>query len=522
MASKGAMETGKDSVQTLSIQSSKTHLHPSITLDKLPAEIQRLIYVNLLEADYVCQPPNEYLVRSYHFHTAILFANKRINEIAHPILYHENHFVLVSCNFDKIFEDMEKHGVAAVSKKRNLVARFKHHSMRVHVVFPWAEPQLYEADILIHNKSTILRSFVTLRNELYRFVSLLQILSLSKYDCARSTSLTLRIEGQAAGTPHLGLQKLLLEPFRRLSILNYRATVFGSVDAAYGKNLLDDIMVQIQWTRGTAWHIYAILVSIIKTAEEALGQRRFHVAFTMYRECRKLHGHACEKNPRISHLEDTGFYLSRLMLLAVCDTNMTLLKLKLPYLPGTTNSSWLLHQTDWIEDLIREQCCQPVLFFAKCLMYHYSGISKASMGNDHAALGDFSKAAGFGYDNRVLKRHIAIVKKRIAATSAAERLAAGIVSADILPLKVLRLAAPKYSPSENIASERCVLRQLGYKGDMLPQIAEAKPADSKTMDKILDNVKKQKECVVLPFGEIFPIWVDTEDNPYITSGGSLT
>ncbi|KAL8758143.1 MAG: hypothetical protein Q9184_004011 [Pyrenodesmia sp. 2 TL-2023] len=109
-----------------------------LTLDRLPVEIQRNIYINLLKADYVRQPPDQYLVRNYRFYTAITSVNKRVHAIARSILYKENSFIVVSCDWEAFLTTMTNHEVAVVSATRDHVARFKNHVMRLHILFPWA------------------------------------------------------------------------------------------------------------------------------------------------------------------------------------------------------------------------------------------------------------------------------------------------------------------------------------------------------------------------------------------------
>ena len=71
----------------------------SRTLEGLPVELRRKIYSYLLISDQVRQPPDQLLIRSYRFETAILSVNKRINTEASEVLYNENKFVTISCKY---------------------------------------------------------------------------------------------------------------------------------------------------------------------------------------------------------------------------------------------------------------------------------------------------------------------------------------------------------------------------------------------------------------------------------------
>lgn len=96
------------------------------TFEKLPVEIRRKIYDELLKADRVREPPDQFLVCDYHFKTAILGVNKQIYREAHETLYHDNCFIVVSCNWEWIYKVMANHEVAAIAcDKPKLVAEFK-------------------------------------------------------------------------------------------------------------------------------------------------------------------------------------------------------------------------------------------------------------------------------------------------------------------------------------------------------------------------------------------------------------
>lgn len=96
------------------------------TFEKLPVEIRRKIYDNLLKANRVRQPPDQYLVCNYHFQTAVLGVNKQIYREAHDTLYKDNRFIVVSCNWELISKVMINHEVAALAcGKSKLVSNFK-------------------------------------------------------------------------------------------------------------------------------------------------------------------------------------------------------------------------------------------------------------------------------------------------------------------------------------------------------------------------------------------------------------
>jgi len=103
------------------------------TFEKLPVEIRRKIYGELLKANRVRQPPDHLLVCNYHFQAAILGVNKQINREAHDMLYQDNRFIVVSCNWEMICEVMGNHEVAAIAcSKSKLVSSFKVAGLMLH------------------------------------------------------------------------------------------------------------------------------------------------------------------------------------------------------------------------------------------------------------------------------------------------------------------------------------------------------------------------------------------------------
>lgn len=95
-------------------------------MEKLPLELRRQIYHELLKAENVRQPPNKHLVRDYRFETAILRVNKRLHGEAYDVLYGGNTFVVVSCNWAMITTILTEHQVATLARSSpKLVANFK-------------------------------------------------------------------------------------------------------------------------------------------------------------------------------------------------------------------------------------------------------------------------------------------------------------------------------------------------------------------------------------------------------------
>lgn len=203
------------------------------TLESIPIELRRQIYTHLLKADHVRQLPNKFLICSYRFETAILSVNKKIHQQASDILYNENQFVTISCDWDIILTVMSNHEVAIVCGEPNLVGRFKKNIMRLHIKFPWAcyKP---ESSGLGSKKKTgkVLESFIILADDVPSFTRMLHIMNMTNGGEMQVTKYLFRIEPTSTGPPSLNLQKNLLEPFR------YLYTKEGTCSPRVASNLL--------------------------------------------------------------------------------------------------------------------------------------------------------------------------------------------------------------------------------------------------------------------------------------------
>ncbi|KAI4205612.1 MAG: hypothetical protein LQ346_001396 [Caloplaca aetnensis] len=472
-----------------------------LTLDVLPVEIQRNIYASLLKADCVRQPPDQYLVRHYRFHTDIMSVNKRIHYIARSVLYKENSFIVVSCNWETFFTTMTNHEVAVVSSDRNHVARFRNHAMRLHIVFPWAYICGEHGN---KEKSGVLESFVIVQEELSKFVRLLLILSLVNTGGMSPCKLTFRIEEPSTGALDQHVQKSLMEPFRRLTSLCHSVKILGPVDKAYALGLQEDMIFPIRWTRAVTWQLYDVMVSIAKVAEEAVQLENADMAVAKYNDCQKVYEIACQNNSRLDTSEDVGFYQSCAMLTDMCQANSILLALQDPSIHEPGSATTIVEQTDnlnaWNEPVVTP--------LARSKLLHYRGIGHAMVGKDGPALDCFRKAIRLDPQNQNLRRHTIIAKKRMTAKTRAEKLAAGTITAD--GLEPMAIPEPVYTPSQFIAGERHLLRRFNYKGDMLLHIEENAPADVKEMDKLFKGMEVQQKST--PPGKPWTAWIGAVDD----------
>ncbi|KAL8994244.1 MAG: hypothetical protein Q9188_007120 [Gyalolechia gomerana] len=480
-----------------------------LTLDKLPTELQQAIYVNLLKADCVRQPPNQYLFRPYKFRTAILLVSKRIHYIAHDVLYKGNRFIVVTSDWEMIPGALIMYQVAFVPAKRHLVTSFEQHVMRLHLAFA-SKNFRYK-----HNnkaRSAVLQIFIMPQNELPSLIRMLHMLDLCYGGMVCPFDITLRVEKSVPRTSDLHFQKKLLEPFRRLTSPSLNVKILGCVDAGYAQGLLDDMMYPIRWARAVVWELYSIMESIIKIAEEALQLGFLHTAYVYYEECQRVLSRAYGNNPRLESAQDDGFYISCAVLFNLCDINLVLLGLRDP--DATVRAQCaesFLSKTDKLYNMND----RFITLVGKSKIYHYRGVAYAILGRDKDAGQYIRKSIRHSHksirhdpQNQLLKYHKAIIKRRMTATSEAEKLAVGTITADELP--PIEAPSPSYLPSESIANERYLLRKFNYKGGLLPQIAGSRPTNTELGEKLFVRLDTERRRI--PARDILCIWISSDVN----------
>ncbi|KAL8936684.1 MAG: hypothetical protein Q9211_004060 [Gyalolechia sp. 1 TL-2023] len=442
-----------------------------------------------------------YLLRCYEFHTAILSVNKRIHQIAHAILYQENRFIVVSSDWDLIIPSMVMHQVSLVVFKRNHVASFEQHVTRLHLAFA----SKYFKDR--KEQFPDCKTFIMLHNDLPDLVRMLHILDLCYGGIKCPFGLTLRVDPSIPGTSDLSFQKELLEPFRRLTSPGLNVKILGCVDTGYAQGLVADMTYPIRWARVVVWQLYSIMVSIIKAAEEAsrLGYD-YTTAFAIYEECKRVWSRARTNNTQLLYVEDSGFYTSCAVLLHLCDINLAFLRLRDP------DATVQLQCAESFLSKTADMNSRITSLIGKSKIYHYRGVASAILGRDKDARRYILKSVRHNHksirrdpENQPLRYHRTIIKRRIAATSDAEKVAAGAITVD--GLQPIPVPDPYYDPSKTIANERYLLRRLNYKGDLLPQIAATRTTNTQRMEKVFQRLNTHRRSV--PADDVLCLWVNS-------------
>ncbi|KAL8903057.1 MAG: hypothetical protein Q9207_004189 [Kuettlingeria erythrocarpa] len=462
----------------------------SLALDRIPVEIQRNIYAYLLDSDSVRQRPNKHYLRSYRFETAILSVNRHIYQISHDVLYRDNIFIVVSCNWKAMTRFLYLHGVAELSINESNVSAFRQHFLRLHIAFPPSFKIIEYGHQRTPPEDSVLASFLLLQDDLDRFVRMLNLLTFLIWpdNGFYSYIIKFRMVRTLPDDLDMHLQKLLLEPFRRLSHGRHGVEMLGRVGGDYWPGLLHDMTFRIRWTRGEAWRLYALMVSFIEEAEEAIKTEDYTAALTRYKLSKRFYDTVLTDNAQIKNLDDKGFDQSCLNLVALCETNVALLTPKFLYTAHAEDGfAWTLEHTKWL-DTFTEPRLSPFRRLTLSKLRYYRGVAQFMANNPTAALELLTKALQPDPGNSILERCIAMIRRQESAESGSEdgAIAKGGFG-DLYPnpdRDLIRAPDPLYFPSQVIATERAVLCDLGFKGDLLPQIPAARPVNGKLMDRI--------------------------------------
>ena len=133
------------------------------------------------------------------------------------MLYNENTFIIVSCDWEMIITVMKNHEVAILCHKAKLVARFKKNIMRLHIKFSWSQKWRATQNGPANKQSgNDLEGFLILADELPNFTRMLHIMNMTDGGDRQKSKYHFRMEASSAGAPGVSLQKSLLEPFRNL------------------------------------------------------------------------------------------------------------------------------------------------------------------------------------------------------------------------------------------------------------------------------------------------------------------
>ncbi|KAL8847520.1 MAG: hypothetical protein Q9221_007448 [Calogaya cf. arnoldii] len=399
------------------------------------------------------------------------------------MLYRENHFMVVSANW----EAAKTLGTAAISTKPATVARFKYYAMRLHISCPFPDSRTEYPE-----PNEVRESFIALHSELPALVRMLQAWDMMMNGGTSAYQFEFKIQENSAAA-NVRVQKLLLDPFRQVSSA-YLKVIIDGADAAYRKDLVSSMIIPMQWTRAVQWRLYEVLLWSFNRADETFRSGNLRLALDMYQHTMDICDGAGQNNERLTRSDDSDFRHRGLLVVIACQTNIVLLGLKDKTLRRANGGwEWLQEAASWIDFLIDPAIDPQAINLLRSKTHHFRGIAYVLQGGSRGmALDEFEKADRLLPGNKILKEHIDIIKEQRAGSTTQR-----ILSADQIPLQPIKISDQpnqNFAPSELIATERAVLRKFGYHGDMLPQIPASEPVDKHSVEQAearLDNLKRQ-------------------------------
>lgn len=451
-------------------------------LDRAPIEIRQTIYAYLLSARYVDQGPNKLSMASYQFFTRVLRVNKQLYSEAREVLYRENSFVKVRCNWPGIFLTMECFGVSDICRDRDILSRFHEHILELEIDFP---RERYGVRHQTEANWRLDVEFLLLDTEIPNFVRCLQAkdLTINTYEDHRylrkcvAFKMRFILIHPSKGQPNLHAQRAVLEPFRALKIQKGCVTFHGAMDTIFVRDLMQIIMPHVQWARAKAWQLYNVARAVNLVGDRALRGGYIHNAYIKYKIALDLHHFATHHSRRMSGVTDEGLRSSWHQLQGICRTNLLLCILKNFDFLGDGGES-VLEQTDGLDHP------QTTVFgLQKSRLYHYRAIGYAEMDNDNAALAELHKALALDPKNDYIRLDIRITLRRLNAVTEEEKSTAGKLTATRLANDPMMCSPPVYLPAPGIANERYLLRRLNYRGDMLMHLPDGELVDQEAVGK---------------------------------------
>ena len=291
--------------------------------------------------------------------------------------------------------------------------------------------------------------------------------------------LKFHVDGTTEGPPSLATQKAVMEPFRALLANSQSVKLGGAIDPGYALSLKNTIDSEIRWVRGAIWEMHDLVMS-----HKARGDRYFELGNM---------SHAWETYNAGKVLLDIGrkYYPSRILDLTLYTlyANMTLTMLR------KQEYSRVLEKTQvFVTANLHKNVIEDLAFFVS-RVYAYRALAYMFTGRQKEAILTLRVAARANPTDETAE---AYGKMTAAWLSRDERKAAAnklFSSLGNMKEQITVPLPPTPSDAINIAKERYLLQKLGYEGDYLPAIKEARPLSSEETAKLTRLVEKYKATV---------------------------
>ena len=287
-----------------------------------------------------------------------------------------------------------------------------------------------------------------------------------------------RIERTSAGAPNIAVQRLALEPFRRLTG-SRRVLIGGAVDPGYARSIRECMESQIFWVRGAAWEMYDFGVSRMRVGDEAFETGNWKTARIQYKACSTLLEPSKLYHRFVADFSDNDWHESISQTASIVRSNTLLAEVR---------------QERWDLILASENGAENSRLSTLKYGHLYYAIALAAWHIDEEALDNLRAATRLDpYDDLVASftRHM---EDWIDTEYSTKKYVTERVFPDTLlsQLKLHQLPLLVRNGSQSIGAERRLLRGLGYKGDFMVEITETAPVDQRLIEKLLSKIERQR------------------------------
>lgn len=464
--------------------------------ERLPLEIRQMVYKYLLKAEYVRQPYFLPLRKWYFFHIAILSCNRKLHRETWEVLYNWNHFVVLSCPADWTFDLLNWSIILTYAcENSRLVSKFKKHVLSLHFENSYKNLGVRRKKriknttrlllLLSHDIPSLVRRLQSSelmgnsRNEgpIHDYSNYIFYPNDSIFGPLAEISYKLKFGIKSPSGRHtsMGTQKAVLEPFRCLKAPCNEVKIHGKIEPAYANGLLRAMMPTVDWTRVRAWRFYDFLTELKDSGDEVFRLGYWKVAILKYGACLAL----------LQQAERSGALTSDLAMRTrcgemdrICYVNKILSLISRCLSPRDFNDQLhIFGQNDY----------SPL---EKQKFLHYRAMGLSQINKYHEALMFLNIAKDLGFPYRALEEDRAMIDRYLSSPSKSTLVPPQLAFRNLFD-EPLTLRTTARISSNSIASERYLLKRLGYEGDLLEHIEESAPANVEAMEMLALQVENQ-------------------------------
>lgn len=434
-------------------------------LETFPDRVIREILRNLLLSRRVVQPPNHLFVEHYDFDVDIRLVSKTIKDHADAVLYGENQFVKVICNFKDIQRAMYNHEVPFFNLPNTRARRgaFAYHAAEVTVSISTVNYRLKAQRLA---KPVL---FLILLEDMPKFTRILRILDLANF-MGYEFHFNLRRPRLPALILSLSEQAALLAPFEQLrgGAMLQRVAFTGAFDNELVQKVREVMTQKVAWLRAGIWEVYNIALSFKRIGDRAFRHRNADMAIAKYQDMKTFIQTALDVNHLMRNLDPQAEKaLKTLIKTTYVDIALlTLTNFTAKEVGREIAYKTVLNLQDHIhlDELEANEPEKGTIIPAKVLARFYFLLGLAELGLNHPVKAGKALARSYELHATQVTRNaydVANEWRGMDKDTQKSRFRAALATR---PKTLLPLPDMKVYATPEVASEQWVMRELGYKG----------------------------------------------------------